>query len=121
MVEDGSTVTGEGIFSATASSTGSIKAVAVAASASVTVGSGSVTLTGAGTGANATNTITNTVESGVIGGSSVDVDGAGTITATDTALVKSTVCDGQRRRVGRWQHREPVADRGGLAGDEHHR
>ena len=50
-----------------------------------------VGLSGAGTGVGATNTITNTIEAGVTGDSSVDVDGAASISATDSASVNADV------------------------------
>ncbi|WP_370312902.1 LEPR-XLL domain-containing protein [Sagittula sp.] len=74
-----------------ASSDGSITATAVAASLGVSTGGGSVSLSGAGAGANADNSISNTVEAGVLGASDAIVDGALDITATDAASVTATV------------------------------
>ncbi|HSH15040.1 MAG TPA: hypothetical protein VLD18_03330, partial [Verrucomicrobiae bacterium] len=92
VVEGGSTISSAGGFDAHASSTGSIEALAVSAALSVGVSSGgSVGFSGAGTGVGATNTIANTIEAGVIGGSSVDTGGAAAISATDSASVISDV------------------------------
>jgi hypothetical protein len=92
VVEEGSSITAGGDFDAHASSTGSIDAFGLAASLSVGVSSGgTVGLSGAGAGVGATNTITNTIEAGVIGDSSVDAGGAASISATDSASIDANV------------------------------
>ncbi|MEO0465166.1 MAG: LEPR-XLL domain-containing protein, partial [Pseudomonadota bacterium] len=81
---DATTVTVE------ARSTATIETEAIAASVSVSA-SGGFSLSGAGTGAIARNTMNNSVEASIVGGSDVDTTGAVSITAVDQSNVTSVV------------------------------
>src|SRR5439155_18702173 len=90
-VVDHATVHAGGVFSTTALSTSTIKAVGVAASAQVSAGSGSLTLGGAGRGAIVLNDIGNAIEAGTTGGSVVTSGDAATIHATDDSGISADV------------------------------